>query len=83
MIQLHYYLFCRTVLDTFFNLHFHSLYNFNESEVIIGNVTDSSLYHLILTSLIYAAKITAIVKYQTKVAHNDQYRYCNKYYSNI
>lgn len=56
------------ILDTIFNLQFHSLYTFNESEVIIGNVRFffvSSNFNIFY--LIYAAKITAIIKYQTKV----------------
>lgn len=58
----------RMILDTIFNLQFHSLYTFNESEVIIGNVRFffvSSNFNIFY--LIYAAKITAIIKYQTKV----------------
>lgn len=49
---------CRTALNTqFFNLQFYSLHNFNESEVITGNVTDSCLYHLILTFFIMQLKL--------------------------
>lgn len=41
----------RMILDTIFNLQFHSLYTFNENEVIIGNVR-FFFHHLILTFFI-------------------------------